>query len=150
MGSYLCIINPLRHSITTSIIFLLMLPHLMCICTSTTSPGEELLTVEESGKTLKTLHSTDYIMQGLILVFWIAMGDSRKKNTFHPYCNTAWKTHMLPCRDPLQSRTTAEQNIYYRLLVGLLYVVWILNSKKNGKVKNVRYYLSHPPLESSS
>lgn len=44
-------------------------------------------------------------------------------------------------------RPTAEQDIYFRALVNLLYVVWILKSKKDGKVRNVSkwgiIYLTH-------
>lgn len=31
---------------------------------------------------------------------------------------------------------TAELGIYFRALAAFLYVVWISNSKKNGKVRN--------------
>lgn len=42
-------------------------------------------------------------------------------------------------------RPTAEQDIYFRVLVGLLYVVWILNTKKNGKARNVSEVLFNSP-----
>lgn len=42
-------------------------------------------------------------------------------------------------------RPTAEQDIHFRVLVDLLYVVWILNSKKNGKVRNVSEVLFISP-----
>lgn len=76
----------------------------MCICTwRTKGPEEELLNRKELSKILKTLQSTDYITHGMIS--WIAISDSRKKNTFHSYCSATQKTYMLPCRDPLQNRT---------------------------------------------
>jgi len=42
-------------------------------------------------------------------------------------------------------RPTAERDIYFRVPVDLLYVVWILNSEKNGKVRNVSEVLFISP-----
>lgn len=43
-------------------------------------------------------------------------------------------------------RPTAEQDISFRALVDLLYVVWILNRKENGKVRNVSEVLFISPM----
>lgn len=42
----------------------------------------------------KPENSPKYIMQSLILISWIAMNESRKRNTFHSHCNTTQKN---PC-----------------------------------------------------
>lgn len=42
-------------------------------------------------------------------------------------------------------RPTAELGIYFRALAAFLYAVWILNSKKNAKVRNASEVLFISP-----
>lgn len=110
----------------------------MYINNTTKSPGEEFLNIQEFGKNLKTLQSTlCNVWFWFLGLLW--MSPEREIPLIHTA--TLPKKPMFSCRDPLQNWAFISEH-----LAAFLYAVWILNSKKNAKVRNASKILFISPI----